>query len=192
MTLLFSCPLKERKNLLIPTWRKVNVVQSQFYYKAGIWICFSCNCLFRSPYKINCISSVWKGILCQDNPNYSLGCLVNVNRLNWRNEASFAEDFVLLRHGAFLNNILDRKVTSSQHKVPQSAQSSLCRQLSTGTSYSQWWEWRTLSHHKNWVLMGKKIKWSLVAHNWTQIWLWYNLGARRCAWIFRRTQQNVF
>jgi len=37
---------------------------------------------FSSPYKINPISSVCKGILCQDNPNYSVGCLVNVNMLN--------------------------------------------------------------------------------------------------------------
>lgn len=67
-------------------------------------IYFSFNYLYISHYKINLNSSAWKWMLCQDNPNYNLGCLINVNMLNWKDEADFAENFVLIQHGAFLKN----------------------------------------------------------------------------------------
>lgn len=68
-------------------------------------IYFSFNYLYISHYKINLNSSVWKWMLCQDSLNYNLGCLINVNMLNWKDEAGFVENFVLIQHGAFLKNI---------------------------------------------------------------------------------------
>lgn len=83
----------------------------------------SFNCLFSSFYKINIVSSVWKGILCQGNPNYNLGCPVIVNILDWKNESYFAKDFVLLWHGAVLKNIFREKgnfqITQSSSKCPE-------------------------------------------------------------------------
>lgn len=74
-------PQREKESSC-PSLKEIKCCTIQILFQGGNVGFFSFNCLFSSLYKINIVSSVRKGILCQGNPNYNLGCPVVVNILD--------------------------------------------------------------------------------------------------------------
>lgn len=121
---VFVLPPQREKEYSYPSLKEIKCCTIQILFQGGnvgFFLYFSC--LFSSLYKINIVSSVWTGILCQGNPIYNLGCPLIVNILDWKNGSCFAKGFVLLWSGTALKNIFREKSnfqkTQSSSKCPE-------------------------------------------------------------------------